>query len=300
MKNSVQKMTEFLQSKPRCTSSTKYSDEYRYECDGKIKLHHFRWCGQYVIRCDKCLNAPEKYSGFPVNHGIAMILKSFLGCIELSKEESEKIREKNKQMIKEQHRAFLDAIREPEPVASVRSSIPTSYNGINFRSRLEAKWAKMFDLLGWNWEYEPFDLDGYIPDFVLQVPIYAGKGRIESYIVEIKPAMTRRELWAMATESQNKALEALPMSGRSALRLGATLSLDGVPGCVGIGDISIDVQGMLGEPVGIIADKGTSYLVPYPDWGLDGEIENSFSDVQRLWREATNTVQYSRVSSANT
>jgi hypothetical protein len=46
-------------------------------------------------------------------------------------------------------------------------AIPTIYNGIAFRSRLEAKWARFFDLAGWRWEYEPFDLGGWIPDFVL-------------------------------------------------------------------------------------------------------------------------------------
>lgn len=47
------------------------------------------------------------------------------------------------------------------------AAIPTRYNGTQFRSRLEAKWAAMFDLLGWSWEYEPIDLPGWIPDFRL-------------------------------------------------------------------------------------------------------------------------------------
>ena len=67
------------------------------------------------------------------------------------------------------------------------NAIPTHYNGINFRSRLEAKWARFFDLIGWSYEYEPVDLNGYIPDFVLKfaiMPIY----------VEIKPSMTIDDL----------------------------------------------------------------------------------------------------------
>jgi hypothetical protein len=47
------------------------------------------------------------------------------------------------------------------------AAIPTVYAGVQFRSRLEARWAAFFDLLGWKWEYEPFDLEGYIPDFLL-------------------------------------------------------------------------------------------------------------------------------------
>lgn len=44
---------------------------------------------------------------------------------------------------------------------------PTTYAGVNFRSRLEARWAAFFDLAGWRWEYEPVDLVGWSPDFLL-------------------------------------------------------------------------------------------------------------------------------------
>jgi hypothetical protein len=64
-------------------------------------------------------------------------------------------------------------------------AIPTRYAGVNFRSRLEARRAAMFDLLGWRWEYEPLDLNGYIPDFVLMFA--------HPMTVEIKPAMTVAE-----------------------------------------------------------------------------------------------------------
>lgn len=57
--------------------------------------------------------------------------------------------------------------------------IPTLYNGVQFRSRLEARWAAFFDYLDLRWEYEPFDLDGWIPDFML-----SGKNNV---LVEIKP-----------------------------------------------------------------------------------------------------------------
>lgn len=58
-------------------------------------------------------------------------------------------------------------------------SIPTDYGGTRFRSRLEARWAALFDRAGWRWSYEPNDFDGYIPDFVLhfRVPL----------LVEVKP-----------------------------------------------------------------------------------------------------------------
>lgn len=46
--------------------------------------------------------------------------------------------------------------------------IPTTYRNTRFRSRLEARWAAFFDLIGWSWIYEPLDADGYIPDFLIE------------------------------------------------------------------------------------------------------------------------------------
>jgi hypothetical protein len=46
-------------------------------------------------------------------------------------------------------------------------AIETMYRAFNFRSRLEATWAVFFDACGWNWAYEPVDLNGYIPDFAI-------------------------------------------------------------------------------------------------------------------------------------
>jgi len=39
--------------------------------------------------------------------------------------------------------------------------------GINFRSMIEARWAYVLEKLNLNWEYEPFELKGYIPDFII-------------------------------------------------------------------------------------------------------------------------------------
>lgn len=66
------------------------------------------------------------------------------------------------------------------------AAIPTLYKGLMFRSRLEATWAAFFDEIGWDWEYEPFDLSGYIPDFVLKFA--------SPLLVEVKPAMSLAEL----------------------------------------------------------------------------------------------------------
>lgn len=60
-------------------------------------------------------------------------------------------------------------------------SIPTTgRDGVRFRSRLEARWAAFFHLLGWPWQYEPdLGLEGWIPDFM----ITRGAG----LLIEVKP-----------------------------------------------------------------------------------------------------------------
>lgn len=81
-------------------------------------------------------------------------------------------------------------------------AIPTTYAGVQFRSRLEARWAAFFDLCGWKWDYEPFDLDGWAPDFML-------KGKIKS-LVEVKPinfSEVEHIGIAQAKEAANKAFK---------------------------------------------------------------------------------------------
>lgn len=65
------------------------------------------------------------------------------------------------------------------------AGIPTVYRGTNFRSRLEARWAAFFDLVGWPWVYEPFDAHGWIPDFLIR-----GK---RSFLVEVGPCVTEQD-----------------------------------------------------------------------------------------------------------
>jgi len=93
------------------------------------------------------------------------------------------------------------------------TAIPTTYKGIEFRSRLEAKWAVMFNQLGWSWEYEPIDLNGYIPDFILTFPH-------APMLVEVKPATTREEL-----EDATRKIVNSGWTGE-ALIVGATISFD--------------------------------------------------------------------------
>jgi hypothetical protein len=65
------------------------------------------------------------------------------------------------------------------------AAIPTRYNGIQFRSRLEARYAAYFDLRGdTEWQYEPLEMPGWIPDFTITV--HVGE-KTAKYLVEVKP-----------------------------------------------------------------------------------------------------------------
>lgn len=72
-----------------------------------------------------------------------------------------------------------------------KAAIETRYNGINFRSRLEAKWAAMFDLVGWRWTYEPRDYCGWIPDFAIHVwrDIYVEVKPVSDFPAEVAAKM---------------------------------------------------------------------------------------------------------------
>jgi len=68
-------------------------------------------------------------------------------------------------------------------------AIPTTYNGIEMRSRLEARWAAFFDAVGLPWEYEPIMLGDWWPDFRLVVPCPTKSCANETHtiLVEVKP-----------------------------------------------------------------------------------------------------------------
>jgi hypothetical protein len=71
-------------------------------------------------------------------------------------------------------------------------AIPTTHGGIEYRSRLEARWAAFFDELHWQHTYEPFDGAGYIPDFLIRGDWPC--------LVEVKPAATKAQYEAPITK----------------------------------------------------------------------------------------------------
>lgn len=64
---------------------------------------------------------------------------------------------------------------------------PTWYKNVLFRSKLEASWARIFDLMEIQWEYEPCKFSwsngSYIPDFKVKI-------QSEDWFVEVKGYIT--------------------------------------------------------------------------------------------------------------
>ena len=179
-----------------------------------------------------------------------------------------------------------------------RSGIPTVYRSTRFRSRLEARWAAFFDLIRWSWVYEPFDAEGYIPDFLI-----TGK---RGLLVEVGPCVDLDEY---------KAKKAKP--DRAVSSLGRDLLVVGVSPSAGFKDGHV-AAGLLGEYFDEPEDAAVF------DWaaGLWGRCfecrsigvchatqsfvlrpcghhqSGSFGDVlphlelEQLWRSAGNTVQW--------
>ena len=84
-------------------------------------------------------------------------------------------------------------------IMSNNKGIPTiGVRGIQFRSRIEAQWAYIFEKLEWNWEYEPIDLEGYIPDFIIK--FNDDEDNIE-ILIEIKGDTN---IWKNYKEHKNK------------------------------------------------------------------------------------------------
>jgi hypothetical protein len=179
--------------------------------------------------------------------------------------------------------------------------IATTYNGRVYRSRLEARWAAMFDLLGWQYEYEPYDLPGWIPDFLIH-----GHQEI---LVEVKPFV---ELDQFDEAKITTAMERGGKHGTEVLLLGCTIeSATYWPDHARLGWLGEVAWDHRGEMLGLFFEEAP--FNHFKDrWGFfhssgsysdritgiydgDGAIRApDFSQVLELWHGAANRVQWRR------
>lgn len=172
----------------------------------------------------------------------------------------------------------------PKSMHYEMKAIETRYNGILFRSRLEARWAAMFDLLGWRWTYEPTEFNGWIPDFAIQ-------GN-EVVYVEVKPFHSFPI--SLANELDQTGCEAeillLGMHGPFMTRFGANRPMLGF--LREMGNWSTAPLGLWKMEYGFCHDE-----LSFTD-RISGEHTGSWGDdvtedeASALWREACNRTRW--------
>lgn len=172
--------------------------------------------------------------------------------------------------------------------------IRTEYNGISFRSRAEARWAATFDALGWRWTYEPVDLNGYIPDFILHFK--------DPIVVEVKGGATTAEELRLCKDKIEKSGWTGEVLLLASGDLGPTVAWEGV------------ALGLLSE--GLFDDGsrwfGNAIMTYCPACGVsfcsemesyhcrrcgfyDGNVENALrgeGEFRRAWATASNVTQW--------
>jgi hypothetical protein len=103
--------------------------------------------------------------------------------------------------------------------------LPTTYRNIKFRSRLEARWAAYFDMIGVKWQYEPegyhLDYGNYCPDFLCEDG---------DFFVEVKPTKESLKL------TENKLRSLAKMTGKFVYCVVGPPSLSAQWGCNENGD----------------------------------------------------------------
>lgn len=173
-------------------------------------------------------------------------------------------------------------------------AIPTAYRGRMYRSRLEAKWAAFFERLGWEHEYEPVDFGIWSPDFAIKTfggPVF----------IEVKPVM----------EPHDETLERMATVPGEHILVGMAPFRPEWDGGTGNGaclgwfasketEDPADWHSPNGYPV-CITTSGTpfgyacltnSYRDRISDY-YDGSVDEAmWADVQPMWADACNAVQY--------
>ncbi len=186
---------------------------------------------------------------------------------------------------------------------------PTTYAGVNFRSRLEARWAAFFDECGWEWEYEPIDLKGWSPDFSI-------KGHKGDILVEVKPVdfwtgdAVSEAIWSADSASRFARNQGILGCGgaidsnfeNEILVVGTSpFPVEVVTDCYSIGIfLTCDVLGsaVLCTPDGkkwdFVSDEGTWDKRISGDYSGRGTYSQWVSPrhVKKAWRSAGNKVQY--------
>ncbi len=159
------------------------------------------------------------------------------------------------------------------PFEYTMKAIETEYKGCLFRSRLEAHWAAFFDFTGVDWEYEPFDVEGWMPDFLIKTEKYP------MILAEVKPIVSLNHHAAKKIDNSG-------WNGKAVL-LGASLFIDSPWLCMGWSRV----------PRTEMRDD-IVWMKTSDEWGWDSlgmtDIPSLYDGYQRWWRQAGNLVRWEK------
>lgn len=161
--------------------------------------------------------------------------------------------------------------------------IPNTYNSQRFRSLVEARWASFFDELGWPWEYDPFELPGYIPDFLLRFP--------SPILVEVKSCSSIEEL-AEHEQKIQRATSGTEWEEREVLLVGCSVAVATLGSLIGGGrwfdQANFKQCTMCQLPT--LCSAFQSYHCRR--CGKNDSYGGNDNDLIREWRTASNRVQW--------
>ncbi|MBU0991827.1 MAG: hypothetical protein KJ737_04965 [Proteobacteria bacterium] len=92
------------------------------------------------------------------------------------------------------------------------NNIKTLWKFNQYQTLLDARWACMFDLLEWRYEYQPYNINGWVPTFAL-----FGANTI---LVEVKPYTSLKQF---QTAKLIQAIDGSPMENKEILLLGSEI-----------------------------------------------------------------------------
>jgi hypothetical protein len=185
-------------------------------------------------------------------------------------------------------------------------AIPIKINGIQFRSKLEAKWYLFMKKLEWNIEYEPLELEGingWIPDFIII-------GKNKKILVDVKPINSQEE-WEKHPDYE-KIIEksGFKKTNYEILILGSSLKLNFDDTCtIGFG-IHHQMQKDIDNNICLFVSEAvfTSHngFLPYSaDWTcrVSGKVGKSYvfcndfkyEYFEKIWNECGSELQWKKI-----
>jgi hypothetical protein len=162
------------------------------------------------------------------------------------------------------------------------SGIPTTYRGVQMRSRHEARWAAFFDALKWPWVYEPIDLSNYIPDFIMSF----GPGDL---LVEVKPREEDIALAKSKIECSGWTKEAIIVVDAESPLIGSMLWWDQGEPCWGDAELFFCLSCGTSS---VLSSDGSWHCRLCGADGGNGHV--GVFEQQEAWVEAGNRVQWRR------